>query len=81
LAVHINSQNRTGQQTEVLAVAFRVFLRTCVARADVKVTVRTERQHATPVEISLLVNLQQPPRWSTCVLSRIFSGVTLGDDG
>ena len=79
LAVDVDPQDRAGQRRQVLAVALGVFLRAGVARADVEVSVRAERQHAAPVDVGVLVDLQQAPGRDARVAPQVGRRLPLDD--
>ena len=61
LPVDIDPQDGSGQLAQVLAVTVGVLLRAGIPRADIQEPVGAERQHPTPVQVGVLVDLQQPP--------------------
>ena len=56
-----------------------VFLRAGVARADVEVAVRAERQHAAPVQVGVLVDLEQAPGRDARVAPQVGGRLPLDD--
>jgi hypothetical protein len=80
LSIDVDPQNRSGQQAQVLAVPFGVFLRAGVPGADIQVAIGTKRQHATPVQVGVLRNLKQSARGDPRVALQVGSGLPLDND-
>ena len=59
--IDIDSQDRAVQIGKGLAVPFRIILGTGISGSYVEIAVGTKGDHAPPVEIGRLVNLEDHP--------------------
>ncbi len=77
--VDVDPQDGAGQPAQVLAVAFGVFLRAGITRANIQESVRAKRQHAAPVQVRVLMDLQQSPGRNARVAPQVGGRLPLDD--
>ena len=79
-SIDVDPQDRSGQHAEILAVAVGIFLWPGITGPNVEVPVGSECQHATPVQVGGLGNLQQPPRLAAGIFPKIGGDRPFGND-